>query len=95
MLDGTVLYGHGGWQDSNAAFLVYFPAMKTAYCITCSKTQGVYNLRGALKKEMQQGRDKKSVSALIKSKQIEHNGSSIIDSHGDGHSEFSTPSNNS
>lgn len=34
-------YGHGGWQDSNAAFLVYCPDIQTAYCVTCSKTQGL------------------------------------------------------
>jgi len=38
-------YGNGGWQDSNAAFVLYTPDNKTSYCVTCTKTQGLVNLK--------------------------------------------------
>lgn len=40
------IYCHGGWQDSNATFLVFSPEDGAAYCCCVSKTQGlerIYN----------------------------------------------------
>jgi len=45
-LGKITLYSHGGWQNSNVAFLAYVPELKSSYCVLVTKTHGleIYNL---------------------------------------------------
>ncbi len=38
-------FGHGGWQNGHAAYLVYAPSEQRAYCCCVSKTQGLQNIK--------------------------------------------------
>lgn len=42
--DNEKIYGFGGWQDGNAAFLAYSNVTKIAYCCCVTKTQGMARL---------------------------------------------------